>query len=283
MPTVPIVDAHVHLWDRSRFPLDWITGNPRLDRSFTLADYRQATIGLSVQGAVFVQADVAEAYALIEAGWIADLAQHDSLLRAMVPFAPVERGDRSRVFLEKLLAYAPLVKGVRRLLQALPPEFALQPDFIHGVRLLSEYGLSFDLCIKHWHLGAALELVRQCPNTTIILDHIAKPDIKARTLSPWREHMRMLASFPNVVCKVSGVTTEADHERWTVADIRPYILHTLDCFGEDRVLFGSDWPVVLEASTYSRWVTALDEITSGASSAALTKLWSANAQRIYRL
>ena len=91
-----------------------------------------------------------------------------------------------------------------------------------------------------------------------ILDHIAKPYIRGSEFEPWARQMRDLADLPNVVCKISGVVTEADHEAWTIDDIAPFVHHALDCFGEDRVVFGSDWPVVTLASTLARWVETLE-------------------------
>ena len=149
--------------------------------------------------------------------------------------------------------------------------------------MFPEFDLSFDLCIRHQQLPAAIEMVRQCPETRFMLDHIGKPDIKNRVLDPWREPMRALAALPNVVCKVSGLTVEADHQAWTPEDLAPYVTHVLEVFGEDRVVFGGDWPVVLQAATYRRWVETLDQLTVHLTSEARQKLWAGNARRFYRL
>ncbi|MGN6672905.1 MAG: amidohydrolase family protein, partial [Thermomicrobiales bacterium] len=121
------------------------------------------------------------------------------------------------------------------------------------------------------------------PNVRFILDHIGKPNIKGHELDPWCEQLRALAALPNVICKVSGLVTEADHEYWTPDDLAPYVAHVLDCFGEDRVAFGGDWPVARQATTYPRWVETLDALTAGLSPAAKRKLWADNARRFYRL
>jgi L-fuconolactonase len=131
-------------------------------------------------------------------------------------------------------------------------------------------------------MASVIELVRRCPKISFILDHIGKPDIKQHVLDPWRAQMRELAALPNVICKISGAVTEADHDRWTAENLRPYIEHALDVFGEDRVAFGGDWPVVLLASSYQRWVETLDGLTIGLSEAAKRKLWAENAKRFYR-
>jgi L-fuconolactonase len=154
---------------------------------------------------------------------------------------------------------------------------------VRGNGLCGELGLVSDICCNYLQLAENVELVRRCPGTTFVLDHIAKPDIRGGEFEPWASQMRDLASLPNVVCKISGVSTEAHHDRWTIADIEPYVMHALDCFGEERVLFGGDWPVSTLATTYRRWVETLDELTTALPETAKRKLWSDNAKRVYRL
>jgi L-fuconolactonase len=126
-------------------------------------------------------------------------------------------------------------------------------------------------------------MVRACPETQFVLDHLGKPDVRAGLLDPWRDQVAQLAQFPNVVCKVSGVVTEADHAHWRIDDVEPYVSHVLRVFGEDRVLFGGDWPVVTLAADYRTWVATLEQLTSTLSPDAKQKLWANNARRVYRL
>ncbi len=285
MPDFPIVDSHVHLWDPARFRIPWLDSSLRLNRAFGLVEYAEHTAGIDIEAIVYLEVDLAPEYKLLEAQWIAELARREPLIQGIVASAPLEYGEQARAFLDALVAIdRQRIKGVRRLLQNEPdPAFCLQPRFVDGVRLLPEYGLSFDLCIYHPQLASAIELVRRCPQTSFILDHIGKPAIRSGQLDPWREQIRELARLPNVVCKVSGVVTEADHERWTIDDVRPYVEHVLEAFGEDRVLYGGDWPVVLNASSYRRWVDTLDQLTAHLSETARRKLWRDNARRVYRL
>ena len=284
MPPGPIVDSHVHLWDPTRFRMPWLDGNERIGRPFGLSEYREHTAGLDVEGIVYLQVEVTPPYALLEAQWVADLPVDGPPVLGIVPWAPLEDGECARSFLDALVAIDPRITSIRRLIQDEPDDdFCVRPGFIRGVQILADYNLSFDICIYHRHLKNAITLVRACPNVNFVLDHIGKPDIEAGLLDPWRAETRELASMPNVMCKLSGMVTEADPDSWTTDDLRPYAEHILQSFGEDRVMFGGDWPVVLMASPYGRWVQSLDEITAKMSDGAKRKLWNENARRFYRL
>lgn len=283
MPDVPIVDSHVHLWDPTHFRMSWLDGSPAIDRPLGLDEYREHTAGLPIEGMVYLQVEVEPAYGLLEARWAAARADEEPRLQAIVAWAPLEFGEQARAYLDELVAIDRRIKGIRRLIQGESLEFATQPRFVRGVQLLADYGLSFDICIKHPQLAGTLELVRQCPNVSFILDHIGKPDIAAGLRDPWRAQIKELAGFPNVICKISGMVTEADHANWSADDLKPYVEHVLESFGEDRVAFGGDWPVATLASPYKRWVETLDQLAAGLSTEAKRKLWGANARRFYRI
>jgi predicted TIM-barrel fold metal-dependent hydrolase len=280
-----IVDAHIHLWDLAEFPVPWIAGNPVLDKSYVLQDYKDQSAGLGIGAIVYVQAAVANEYSLLEADYIADLAAHDPLVQGMVAYAPLEYGDQTRVYLDSLVTRGAIIKGIRR---GLPDPADTKFDmerFIQGIQILPEYGLSFDILGKGTaHLDMAIKIAQRAPETSLILDHLLKPDIKLHTLDPWRAQMTRLASFPNVATKISGIATEADLMNWTANDLKPYVDHALSVFGEDRVVFGGDWPPLLTAnSTYARWVQTLDDLTSGIGAVGQRKLFGDNARSFYRL
>jgi len=281
VPDLPIVDSHVHLWDPHRFRMPWLDDNARLNRPFGLSDLFEAAAGLQLAAMVYVQVDTTPAYGLLEAEWVAQL---DRSVAGIVAWAPVEDGAPLRTYLGRLLSANSRLKGVRRLLQSEPnPDFLIAPDFFTGLQMLPEYNLSFDICVRHAQLARTIDMVRACPQTSFVLDHLGKPDIRNTRFDAWRDHISELAGFSNVSCKISGLVTEADLTLWTSNDLEPYVSHALRAFGEDRVLFGGDWPVVTMASTYRRWVDTLDSLTSDLSVEAKRNLWAENARRVYRL
>lgn len=282
MPQFPLVDTHLHIWDLGRIRYPWLKSVPKLNRNHLIEDYRKACGPVQVAKMVFVQCECDPAQSLDEARWVAEVAKSEPRIRGIVAQAALEKGDAVTDALARL-AEIPQVRGIRRLIQGESVEFCVQPQFVRGVQALHGFGLAFDICLKHPQLANAIKLVRQCPDVTFILDHIGKPDIKAGLLDPWRAELRELAKLGNVWCKLSGVATEADTENWTAADLRPYIDHTMECFGAGRVLFGGDWPVSTLATDYPRWVSVVDDALRGCSAEELQQVYVKNAERVYRV
>jgi L-fuconolactonase len=283
MPPFPIIDTHLHLWDPGLLAYPWLAAIPLLNKPYLLADYNRACGPVQVEKMVFLQCEVDFAQFRAEADWVTALAQQDPRIAGIVPWAPLEQGAAVRAELDRFAAN-PLIKGIRRIIQFEPdPTFCLQPAFVAGVQALADYGFSFDLCISHVQLANTIQLVAHCPDVRFILDHIGKPDIKGQLLEPWRAQITTLAGFPNVWCKLSGLVTEADHQRWTPADLQPYIDHVLEAFGFDRVMYGGDWPVAYQATDYPRWVTTLEAAVQGCTAAELRQLFVENATHFYRL
>lgn len=283
MLNFPIIDTHLHLWDPNNLMYPWLHDLPQLNRPHLLPEYDRACGSLQVDAMVFMQAEADFSQAMDEAKWVNSLARENSRIKAIIPWAPLEKGEGSRAFLEELKQY-PLIKGVRRIIQyEANLEFCLQPEFIRGVQLLADYNFSFDICISHIQMANTIKMVSQCPDISFILDHIGKPDIKNHVLEPWSKELKTLSEFPNVCCKISGLITEADHEKWTREDLKPYIDHVIDCFGFDRVIYGGDWPVVTLAGEYTQWVEALEWALSGCSLDELRKLFHDNAIKIYKI
>ena len=280
---VPIVDSHVHLWDPAQFRYRWLDGLPMLNRAFKPADFSAASVSADVSKFIFVECGCEPAQNLAEVDWISNLTKSEARLKGMVAHASLERGDEARAELE-VLASRSLVKGVRRNLQSEPdPEFCLRPKFLAGVRLLAEFGFTFDLCLRHEQLPVATELVRRAPEVTFVLDHLGKPDVRNKTFQPWAKDLKALAVLPNVVAKVSGLTTEADWSAWRPADLTPYLNHALQSFGTRRLMFGSDWPVMTLATDYLRWLETVRTLLPLSKEEDWEQLFHTNAERIYRV
>jgi L-fuconolactonase len=281
MPSFPIVDSHVHLYDPARIAYPWLASVPAIGTAHLPADFERERGSVAVERLVFVEVDAASGREHDEALFVDALAGIEPRIGAIVASAPVETGDRVAADLEALRAI-PRVKGVRRLIQShADPDYCLSQGFVEGVRTVGRFGLTFDLCIGHRQLASAVELVRRCPDVSFVLDHIAKPPIAAGGREVWAGGMRAMAALPNVVVKISGVVTEADHRAWTIDHVRPYIDHTIACFGFSRVLFGSDWPVLNLATTYAAWVALMDDILQGVGHDDLQRFFRTNAKRTY--
>ena len=282
MPDFPLVDAHVHLYDPGVIRYGWMADKPVLHGPHLLAELERASTPVEIEGIVFVEVGADPGQYLQEASFIDGLAR-DPRIRGMVAHAPLERGAAVTPDLEKLAAHRP-TRAIRRLLQnEADAEFCLLPDFVEGVRLLPRFDLAFDICIRHHQLAGAIELVRRCPDVRFVLDHIGKPGIRDGLTEPWRRQIKALSELHNVSCKLSGVITEADHAHWTRAQLRPYLDHAIECFGFDRVMYASDWPVSEQTHRYAEWVAILDELTAGCSAAERRKLFRDNAIAFYRL
>lgn len=279
---IRVIDSHVHFWDPRRLRYPWLDDLDLLNRAFLPGDLPTSGTGWVMDDLVFVQCDCIPEQGEQEVEWVMALAQQTARSITIVAFAPLEMGDRARPVLDRLRAYSP-VRGVRRLIQSEPAGFSAQPDFVAGVKLLAEYGFSFDICIRHYQMADVLHLVRQCPDVRFVLDHIGKPDIKSGLLEPWRDQIAQLAAFPNVWCKISGLVTEADTQNWQPDSLHPYIEHVFEVFGMDRVMYGGDWPVVLLASSYERWMQTALQAAASLTDGEKSRFFADNARAFYRL
>jgi L-fuconolactonase len=284
VPDFPIVDTHVHLYDPAAISYPWMAGVPALNSRHGSEEYTAAIGPVAVEKLVFVEVDAGPGAHLAEARLVEKLAQADKRVAAIVASMPLEQGASTE---PDIVTFAgmPLARGVRRLIQGhvSEPGWCLRQAFVEGVKLVAKHGLGFEICIYHPQMKDAIELVRRCPEVSFVLDHIGKPGIEAGLTEPWKTEMRTLASLPNIVCKLSGVVTEADHAAWTYEQVAPYMAHAIGCFGFDRVMFGGDWPVLNLASRYPDWVAVVDRVTAGVARGDLRKLYRDNAIRQYRL
>jgi L-fuconolactonase len=273
------IDAHHHFWQYAEAEYGWISEEmPQLRRDFVAGNLQTELSAAGLDGAVTVQAR----QTLEETRWLLEMAQQHTFLRGVVGWAPLASPNFPRQ-LEELTAY-PKLKGLRHVIQDEPDDaFMLGEAFNRGISALNGTGLVYDILILERHLPFAVKFVDRHPNQIFVVDHLAKPLIRQREISPWREHLKELAARPNVYCKVSGMLTEADWTQWTIDDLRPYFEAALECFGPERLLAGSDWPVCLLASSYGRWWTTLGELISGMTASEQADILGENAVRVYKL
>lgn len=294
---LPILDTHQHLWDLSKLRLPWLEGAGKLNRSFVTKDYLEAIEGLEVVQAVYMEVDVDPAQQLDEAEYVIELCQRkdNPTCAAVISGRPASPGFRDYITRFK---GSPYIKGIRHIPRAAEIQSGLwaTKEFVQGIRLLGELGMSFDLCAPPTELPNAAKLVDQCPVTRFILDHCGNADPKAfrrrrRREKPapprhdadqWRRDIAELAQRKQVVCKISGIIASAP-EDWKPDDLAPIIHHCIDVFGPDRVMFASDWPVCTRVATLREWVEALREVIRQRDETLQRKLLHDNAVQFYGL
>ncbi|MEO6715409.1 MAG: amidohydrolase family protein [Mycobacteriales bacterium] len=276
------IDAHHHIWDLTAVELDWMTEDmSALHRNFGMDDMQRASAETGIQGSVLVQlvADGAETESLLT------VAQEVSAVLGVVGWVDLTRPDIS----EELARLAEVpgggwLCGVRHPVQDEPdPDWLRRPDVLRGLRALGKANLAFDLLTLPHQLAAATAAARDAPETTFVLDHLSKPRIPEDHGGPWAEAVTALAECPNVSGKIAGLATQADWDRWSIEQIRPYVDIAFSAFGPDRLMFGSDWPVCLLATSYAGWVAAVEGLTGGFTESESDSLWRGTATRAYRL
>ncbi|XAL98358.1 amidohydrolase family protein [Phycisphaeraceae bacterium D3-23] len=256
----PTIDSHHHLWDYNPSQYGWIDPATMgvLAHDYTFDDLCDAAGPCGLVGTVAVQAQ----QTLAETDQLLDIAQSNEQCLGVVGWAPLRDPEIGSV-LERYRD-TPNLKGLRHVVQDEPDGFMLDPAFQHGVSLLQDAGLVYDILIFGRQLREAIQLVDRFPQQPFVLDHAAKPTIRADHFDQdWANQIARLAKRPNVVCKLSGLVTEVRDPTWDVQLLRPYIELVVEAFGIDRVLFGSDWPVCLLKSSYLDWHTAVETIASG--------------------
>ncbi|HEX7106029.1 MAG TPA: amidohydrolase family protein [Acidothermaceae bacterium] len=283
--TLEIVDAHHHLWDLRQHPQTWI--NPAteaaINRNFVVEDLKAAITPVEVIGTVVVQsiADADETTHLLERA-----ADSNGLIAGVVGWADLTSSDldeRVSEWLER--PDADRLVGFRHLVQSeQDDEWLLREDVRRGLAVVTRHGLTYDLLVKMPQLPAAVEIVRRCPETRFVLNHLAKPLFRTGDLDEWERLIRELAASPNVCAKVSGLVTEATSGEWTVDTFQRAVDVALEAFGADRLMFGSDWPVCLLEADYAAVVELADRLLAGqVTDAECRKIFVDNAVEFYGL
>jgi predicted TIM-barrel fold metal-dependent hydrolase len=273
-----LVDTHLHLIEPDRLAYPWLAGAPALAGRWGLDRYRAEADALGVATRVHMEVDVAEADIDRETETVGALDGVDALIAACRPESPGFPAWLDRQTHPKL-------RGLRRVLHVMPDDLATRPPFADHLRRLGPRGLTFDLVVTPRKHGAAAALVDACPGVAFVLDHCGNPDVAAgwAAAGPWRDSLADLARRPGLFCKVSGIVANAA-PGWTAETLRPYVEHVVACFGWDRVLWGSDWPVcTLTGGTLAAWVGAARAIVAGCAADEQARLFATNAARVYRL
>lgn len=272
------IDSHQHFWQVSRGDYPWMTpAAPVLYRDYSPEDLKPALAKHHIGKTILVQA----APTVAETDFLLNLAERNNFVGGVVGWLDMERAD----FAEQFAAYRqkPKFIGIRPMLQDLPEDdYILKPAVMDSLKLVAGENFPFDFLTYTRHLPYVLQALDRAPNLRAVVDHISKPEIKARKLEPWKSLIREVAQRQNVYCKLSGMVTEADLNTWTADDLRPYVEHVVECFGLERVMFGSDWPVCLQAGTYDRVIEALYTILAPAlDETSETAVFGSNAARFY--
>jgi len=278
------IDSHHHLWDLAIRPQEWMVGDGMepVSRNFDTDDLRSAIAGTGIEKTVLVHATTTydETYELLE------IAEKDSTVIAVVGWLQIDSPDAIAQCEKYLQAPgASYLKGIRDVAQDLPDSnYLANPQSITTVRQLGKMGLTYDILTKTPELKAAIELVKACPNVQFVLDHISKPYIAKEEIEPWKSLITELASFENVLCKISGMVTEARWNVWEVDDFRPYVDHIIASFTPERLMFGSDWPVALLATpSYSEVVRLAETLTTKFSESENELFWRETAISAYKI
>ncbi len=273
------IDSHQHFWVFDPVRDAWITPDMEtIRRDFLPNDLEPVLRNTGIEGSVAVQASQSE----IETEFLLQLAEQNDFIKGVVGWVDL----RSELVSERLEYFRqfPKLKGFRHIVQGEPDDlFLLRTEFMDGIRALENYGYTYDILIFPKHLPTAREFVTRLPHQLFVVDHLAKPYIKTGEIDKWTSDIQSLAKRENVCCKVSGMVTEADWEQWTPEQLRPYLDVVFEAFGPERVMFGSDWPVCLVASSYERWVQLLQEYTGSLSPYEQEKFWGGNAKDFYSL
>lgn len=273
------IDSHQHFWKYDPVRDGWIAGKMAILKKDYLPEQLVPELrAAGMEGCVAVQADQSEAETL----FLLELADRHSAVRGVVGWVDL-CAENVAERLEFFSRYEKLC-GFRHIVQAEADDrFMLRDNFLRGISCLGEFGFTYDILIYPQQLPAAVELVARFPDQRFVIDHIAKPAIREQRNSPWAQHMRQIAQGPNVYCKISGLITEADWERWSADDFKPYLDVVFEAFGVDRLMFGSDWPVCLLAGSYGQVVQLIADYTRKLGEADRDKIFGSNAAHFYGL
>ena len=292
LSVIPIVDTHQHLWNPGQFHLPWLKAGGELMRDFTMADYEKATEGLGITKAIYMEVGVASEQKLAEAKHVIKICADKSNPTCAAVIGGLVSEDGFKDYILQFNGN-PYIKGLRH---GLNNTRELEDNrLIQNIRLLGSLNMSFDLLLPPGLIGQAAKLVERCGNTRFILDHCGNADPLAferkanwgrepgHDADQWKRDIDTLAKQTNVICKISGIIARVPRGKATAEVLSPIVIHCLDAFGADRVVFGSDWPVCTRGAPLHVWTNLLREIVRKRPLKEKHKLFSMNANRFYSL
>lgn len=273
------IDSHQHFWKYDPVQYPWINEKLAVLKRDFLPEHLAAELASAgLEGCVAVQAR----QTVEESRWLLRLADQHAIIKGVVGWVDL-RSPRVEEQLAELCAHKKF-RGVRHVVQDEPDDnFMLGKEFQNGIAKLEQFNLAYDILIFPRQLPAAIELVRQFPEQKFVLDHIAKPSIRDQKVSPWEQQIRELAKHQNVWCKISGMVTEAKWHEWKEEDFKPYLDIVFEAFGEDRLMYGSDWPVCLLSASYQEVFALLSSYLRHSTQSVKERVLSFNAVDFYRL
>ncbi|WP_018969786.1 amidohydrolase family protein [Rubritalea marina] len=279
---IPIIDTHLHLLYQEVFSYDWCEGHPVLDHDFTIETYQRLIEGLGVAGSIFMEVDARTCQIPREAAFFTNLVkQSDNPLLGVVAACRPESDDFQQV-LEATLS--PAVRGLRRVLHTMPDALSQSTHFRENVRSLAARKLSFDVCVLQRQLPIAYELIKACPDNQFILDHCGVPTLTEEDFPQWQAELQKMAQLPNVQAKISGIIAYcATPELATLETLHPWIESTVEAFGTDRIVLGSDWPVCNLTQNLPHWINMLRSYFSDYSEAEQHAIFHHNATNTYNI
>lgn len=272
------IDSHQHFWKFDPVRDSWIDDSMlKIQKDFMPENLLPLLTENAFSGCVAVQADQSEE----QTNFLLDLASKNDFIKGVVGWVDLlDKNVANR--LHHFSVYEKL-KGFRHVVQGEADDFMLRNDFRNGIAALKQFDFTYDILIFHRQLPAAIDLVNSFPDQAFVIDHIAKPDIKSGTIASWKKDITEIAKAENVMCKISGMVTEADWNHWQTADLKPYLDVIFESFSANNLMFGSDWPVCNLAADYSKVVRTLEDYISQLSTQDQQKIWYNNAKSFYKL
>ena len=280
---ISLLDTHQHLVYREKASYGWTKDIPPLaEGNFTLDDYKTLTEGLGVGGTLFMETGVDDPDYQQETRFVKSLADNsDNGMIGLISSIRPESDEAFETWLEETIEMG--VVGYRRILHVMPDDTSQSDIFRNNVRKIGVSGKTFDICFLPGQLPVAFELAKACENTKLILNHCGVPDIAGDGLDPWRQDIKALAQIPNVICKLSGLMAYCAPGTSSLETIEPYVDHVLNCFGPNRMVWGSDWPVVNLAKGLPEWIAVTRKILGKLSADEASSIAYGTAQIVYKV